>query len=42
MQGKAEDAGGMAPVKDDNAAMQFLGRWTLLSILGYCSKEAVA
>ena len=26
LQGKAEDAGGLAPVKDDNAAMRFPDR----------------
>ena len=25
-QGKAEDAGGLTPVKDNNAALRFLGR----------------
>ena len=30
--GKAEDAGGLAPAKDDNAAVRHLIRRTLLSL----------
>ena len=34
LQGKAEDAGGLTPVKDDNAAIRFPDRWTFLSFRG--------
>jgi len=37
LQGKAEDAGGLTPVKDDNEVMRVPNRRTFLSIFGNCS-----
>ena len=34
-----EDAGGLTPVKDGNAVMQFPGRCSFLPIFEICSKE---
>ena len=41
MQGKTEDAGGLAPAKDDNAAMRFPDRRTFLSIFEKCSRACI-
>jgi len=38
LQDKAEDAGGLTPVKDDNEVMRFPDCRTFLSIFGNCSK----
>jgi len=40
LQDKAEDAGGLTPVKDDNEVMRFPDCRTFLSIFGNCSKYA--
>jgi len=39
LQDKAEDAGGLTPVKDDNEVMRFPDCRTFLSIFGNCSKQ---
>jgi len=39
LQDKAEDAGGLTPVKDDNEVMRFPDCRTFLSIFGNCSKD---
>jgi len=39
LQDKAEDAGGLTPVKDDNEVMRFPDCRTFLSIFGNCSKS---
>lgn len=41
MQGKAKDAGGLAPVKDDNAAMRHLNPRTFVGNFACCSKGVV-
>jgi len=38
LQDKAEDAGGLTPVKDDNEVMRFSDCRTFLSIFGNCSR----
>jgi len=40
LQDKAEDAGGLTPVKDDNEVMRFPDCRTFLSIFGNCSRGA--
>jgi len=39
LQDKAEDAGGLTPVKDDNEVMRFPDCRTFLSIFGNCSNH---
>ena len=42
MQGKAKDAGGLSPVKDDNAALRFPVRRSFLIIFGCCFSKGTA
>jgi len=41
LQDKAEDAGGLTPVKDDNEIMRFPDCRTFLSIFGNCSRTCI-